>query len=73
MSSFPSYIEEQYIFQKLSHKTLVTAVKLLETTKLSDTLENIIIQFISHVLKTKEPDNYDGAFIGFIKHKIKGI
>ena len=69
--SFPSYIEEQYIFQKLSHKTLVTAVKLLETTKLSDTLENIILQFISHVLKTKEPDNYNGAFIGFVKHKIR--
>ena len=34
-------------------------------------LESIIYQFIAYVLKTGAPQNYDGAFIGFVKKKIQ--
>lgn len=68
--ALPSHIEEEYIFKQINHKTLVHAVKLLENSNSSTSLESLIMQFITHVLKTTEPDNYNGAFIGFIKHKI---
>jgi plasmid replication initiation protein len=69
----PSYIEDKYIFQKLTHKTLLTAVNLLDKNQIDISLESLILQFITHILKTKEPDNYNGAFIGFIKYKIMSI
>jgi hypothetical protein len=71
-SSFnlPSYVEQEDIFKKLKHKTLVTSVGLMEGVGCPISLESIIYQFIAHVLKTGEPKNYNGAFIGFIKHKI---
>lgn len=66
----PAYIEDKYYFQKLTHKTLQKAYNLLESNQIGVSLENIILQFMTHILNTKEPDNYNGAFIGFIKHKI---
>jgi Mg/Co/Ni transporter MgtE len=72
-SSFnlPSYMEQEAVFKKLKHKTLITAVELMEDNQCSISLESLIFQFIAYVLKTGEPKNYNGAFIGFIKHKIE--
>lgn len=69
--SLPSYVEQEEVFKKLKQRTLITAVGLMEDSNSRISLESIIFQFIAHVLKTGEPKNYDGAFIGFVKHKIE--
>jgi hypothetical protein len=68
--NFPSYVEQEAIFKKLKHKTLVTAVGLMKDSECPIALESIIFQFIAHVAQNDEPRDYNGAFIGFVKHKI---
>lgn len=67
----PSYVEQEEIFKKLKQKTLVTAIRIMEDNNIIISLESIIFQFIAYVLKTGEPQNYDAAFIGFVKKKLK--